>query len=564
MRDALADAPTSVPEAVHRAALDFSNRGIGVLTGRGKDADFRTYAELHDLALDRASRFAGLGVEACEPVLVALPTSWDWLTSWFGLAMRGALPVASSAAGAMGAADAQLTKIRAVMKNIGARFVIGSESFRRIVVENGHEWAAESVVTPEELAATNAEQGFKPPVAGSDEVAFLQLTSGSTGLSRAVMITNQGAIHNPLVSCEAIGAPDGEPVHDFADAMVSWLPLYHDMGLIGCLMLPILTGLDSWLLRPEAFLARPNLWLEQLGRRGVTFAPAPNFGYQLCVERLQKKSLDGLDLSGWRAAMTGAEMIRSETVDAFCQTFGPHGFAPETFRPCYGLAEGTLSVTFDIRGEGARTIRAPSDMDAGFALADVVSNGVPIRDTDVSIRAPNGDELGEEAVGELWIRGPGIFAGYYRDEEATSEVMHGDWFATGDLGFLSGGELYLTGRDKEVLIIGGHNIMPDELERIADQVTGGGGLTRTAAFSVARGSQGEQPVLVVETTQRDGEQLQQLEQEIRLRLSRAMGLPLADLVFIGRGKIPRTTSGKMRRHEVRSKYLDQSLDRLDK
>ncbi|MCP4900777.1 MAG: fatty acyl-AMP ligase [bacterium] len=563
MKDTLASAPCTLPEALSRAAQDFPSRGIGILSSRGKDADFRTYRELHDLATDRATRFAALGVDAKEPVLIALPTSWDWLSSWFGLMVRGALPVASSAAGAMGAADAQLAKVRAVMDRIGARFVIGSEIFRRQAVENGHEWAAAAVITPEELAATSSQQGFSRPSAHPDEVAFLQLTSGSTGLSRAVMIRHISAIHNPLVSCEAIGAPDGEPIHDFADAMASWLPLYHDMGLIGCLLLPILTGLDSWLLRPEAFLARPNLWLEQLGKRGVTFAPSPNFGYQLCVERLQSKQLDGLDLSGWRAALTGAEMVRSETVDAFCRVFGPHGFAPGTFRPCYGLAEGTLSVTFDMRGEGARTIPAPVDADAGYALAEVVSNGVPIRDTEVSIRAPNGDQLGEDAVGELWIRGPGVFAGYYLDEEVTAEVMHGEWFATGDLGFLNGGELYLTGRDKDVLIIGGHNIMPDELERVADQVTGGGGLTRTAAFSVARGDAGEQAVLVVETTQRDPDQLKQIEKDIRSKISRAMGLSLADVAFIGRGKIPRTTSGKMRRHEVRARYVDQTLVRLE-
>ncbi len=339
------------------------------------------------------SQFAGMGVAEKEPVLIALPTSWEWLETWFGVLLRGALPVASSAAGAMGAAEAQLNKMRAIMDRIGARFVVASDSFRRHAVESGHTWAKAAVVTPEEVAARGALQGFAAPPAHEEDVAFLQLTSGSTGLPRAVMIRHRSAVHNPLASTEAIGYPTGEPVHCFADAMASWLPLYHDMGLVGCLLLPMLTGLDTWLLRPETFLARPNLWLEQLGLRGITFAPSPNFGYQLCVERLQAKNLDGLDLSGWRAAMTGAEMVRSETVEAFCSTFEPYGFKPEAFRPCYGLAEATLSVTFELKGQGIRTLAAPLETRSGFALAEVVSNGVPIRDTEVSIRAVNGDEV---------------------------------------------------------------------------------------------------------------------------------------------------------------------------
>jgi acyl-CoA synthetase (AMP-forming)/AMP-acid ligase II len=562
MKDPLAGAPESIPQALSKAAKDFGDRGVGVVKARGRDADWRTYRDLDEVARDRASQLAGLGVAEREPVLIALPTCWEWLENWFGVLLRGALPVASSAAGAMGAADAQLSKMKAIMDRIGARFVVASESFRRQAVENGHTWVETAVVTPEEVAAHAPVQGFAPPPAHEDDVAFLQLTSGSTGLPRAVMIRHRSAVHNPLASTEAIGAPDGEPVHYFANAMASWLPLYHDMGLVGCLLLPMLTGLDTWLLRPEAFLARPNLWLEQLGRRGVTFAPSPNFGYQLCVERLQSKSFDGLDLNGWRAAMTGAEMVRSETINAFCATFEPYGFKRETFRPCYGLAEATLSVTFDIKGQGPRTLAAPIDTQSGFELAEIVSNGVPIRDTEVSIRALNDERVEEGVVGEVWIRGPGVFAGYYRNEEATAESMREDWFATGDLGFLHDSELYLTGRSKDVLIIGGHNIMPDEIERIADAVTGGGGLMRTAAFSIARESKGEQAVLVVETTNRDPSFLAEIERDIKSKVGRALGLPVADLVFIARGKIPRTTSGKMQRGEIRQMYIDGALERL--
>ena len=283
----------------------------------------------------------------------------------------------------------------------------------------------------------------------------------------------------------------------------------------------------------------------------------------MCIrDRIRPEQLEGVDLSGWRAALTGAEMIRPETTDAFIERFSPFGFQPTCFRPCYGLAEGTLAVTFDLRGEGIRTLPAPAGADAGFGMNRVVSTGTPIRDTQVRIIAPDGSELGEHAIGEVAIEGPGVFSGYYNDPEATAESLANGWFSTGDLGFLADGELYLTGRTKDLLIVHGHNIMPDEIERLADGVTGGGGMLRSAAFSVARGAAGEEAVVVVEVAARDPDRLPEIEREIRIRIGRSMGLPLADLVFVRRGRIPRTTSGKMQRGELRQKYLDGSLERL--
>jgi acyl-CoA synthetase (AMP-forming)/AMP-acid ligase II len=554
--------PTNLREALRRAAVDTPDRGIAIFDGRGRAAERRSYSELYDLACSSAARLAALGAEAGQPVLVALPTSWEWMEAWFGLLMLGALPVASSGAGAMAAAGAQFDKVDKVMDKIDARLVIASEAFRQQAIELGFEFAERGVVTVDQLRSTSPAETFDDARSDGDDLAFLQLTSGSTGMPRAVMISHRAAIHNPIASVEAIGAPYGAPADDWADAMVSWLPMYHDMGLIGCLILPILTGLDTWLLRPPTFLARPTLWLEHLGCHGTTFAPAPNFGYQLCVERIRPDQLDGIDLSGWRAALTGAEMIRPETTEAFIEAFAPYGFRPASFQPCYGLAESTLAVTFDLRGEGVRTLPAPAGADAGSGISRVVSTGEPIRDTHVRIVAPDGSELGEHSIGEVAIKGPGVFSGYYNDPEATAESLSSGWFATGDLGFLADGELYLTGRTKDLLIVHGHNIMPDELERLADGVTGGGGMLRSAAFSVARGAAGEEAIVVVEVDGRDPDRLPDLEREIRVQIGRSMGLPLADLVFVRRGRIPRTTSGKMQRGELRQKYLEGTLDRL--
>ncbi len=364
-------------------------------------------------------------------------------------------------------------------------------------------------------------------------------------------------------SDEAIGAPYGEPVHRWASGMVSWLPLHHDMGLVGCLFLSIHLGLDLWLFNPTAFLARPKLWLERLGQVGPTFAPAPNFGYQLCVERITQAQAAGIDLSHWRSAMTGAEMVRPETAAAFAELTAGCGFRPEAICPCYGLAEGTLAVTFDLRGQGIRTRPVPAGGDTGLGLDDVVSVGPPIRDTQIEIVAPDGTALPEGQVGEVRCKGPGIFQGYFNDEAATSEGLQQGWLCTGDLGFLHEGELYLTGRLKELLIIRGNNVMPHELEWLADQACGGGGSRRSGAFSISRSAAGEEAVLVMETTDRNPEALAEVAQAVRQKIGRALSLPLADLVFVRRGRIPKTTSGKVQRRALREQYLNGTLQRLD-
>jgi fatty-acyl-CoA synthase len=560
MSDIFTNLPSDLRELVRRAAIDHSDHGITIFDGRGRNPDRRSYADLYELATSAAARFDAMGIGAGEPVMVALPTSWEWLEAWMGLLFCGALPVASAGATGLAAAETQLGKVDLVMGAIGARHVVTTEGFRDQAAAGGFTRAATGVITIEECRAATPTSGFHPPAVGADDLAFLQLTSGSTGVPRAVMITHRGAVHNPAASTEGVSGQMHAPVQDWADCMVSWLPLYHDMGLIGCLLLPLIAGYDLKLLRPQTFLARPMLWLRELGSSGNAFAPAPNFGYQLCVERIKPQQLEGVDLSKFKVANTGAEMVRRETVDAFVETFSPFGFTQEAFLPCYGLAEATLSVTFDEEGRGLRTLPAPASADEGYAMAEVASLGRPIRDTQLRITAPDGRELTDDAIGEVCIKGPGIFAGYYRDDEATAESMDGDWYHTGDLGFLHRGELYLTGRIKDVLIVRGHNLMPDEIERLADGVTGGGGLMRSAAFSVARGSAGEEPILVVEAADDDAAQLEVLARDIKIEVGRALGLPVADVVFVRRGRIPRTTSGKMQRSEVRKRYLNGTLD----
>jgi len=555
-------APCSLQEALLRAATEYTNRGIGVVDSRGRETEYRTYREFYDAARAAAARFVALGVKPGEPVMVALPTSWSWLECWFGIMLCGGLPTAIAAAGALATDEVHLAKIDAVIAKLGARYLVSRESLRERAAELGYSHLARSALLLDELEATPPATRLEIARPQPEDLAFLQLTSGSTGLPRAVMISHQAAVHNPMASNVVIGAPFGCLASEWADAMAAWLPLYHDMGLIGCLMLPILSGLDTFLLRPEAFLARPHLWLTELTRHGATFAPAPNFAYQQCVERVKASQLDGVDLSVWRGAMTGAETIRPETVSAFCERFAQNGFSPTSFRPCYGLAEGTLTVTMDQRGVGARTLPIADKAVPGIDLNEVVSTGGPIPDTTVRIIAPDGSTCADGTIGEVWVEGPSVFSGYYNDEAATATSLRDGWLVTGDLGFLAEGELYLTGRTKDVLIIHGHNMMPDDLERIADGVSGGGGMMRSAAFSISHGVQGEQAVLAVEVVERDPALLARLGHDIKVKIGRALSLPLADLVFVRRGKLPRTSSGKVQRTKVRQLYLDNELERI--
>lgn len=553
--------PRTLPAALAQAARRFPERGVAIFDGRGRHYERRSYPDILASAQTAAERFAALGLRPGERVLVCLPSSWAWMDAWLGTALRGGLPVAVAPAGAMGSSEGFVQRLGGILERLDARFLVASEALRRDALRLEIPRVAAAIVTPEELAAATP-QRFTAPAPEPGDIAFLQLTSGSTGVPRAVQISHQGLLHNCEAMSQGIGMPFGAPARDWVDSMVSWLPLHHDMGLGGGLFLSLTQGFDLWLFRPETFLARPRLWLEHLASHGTAFTTAPNFGYQLCVERIAPEELAGLDLSRWQAAMTGAEMVRPETTAAFAQLTAACGFRESVFRPCYGLAEATLAVSMDLRGEGPRTVPLPAGADAGLGINEVVSVGVPVLDTQVRIAGPDDQPLPDGQVGEVQVHGPAIFRGYFQDPEATGEGLRDGWLCTGDLGFLHQGELYIAGRLKDLLIVRGHNMMPHELEWLAESVTGGGGALRCGAFSVARGVEGEQPVLVLETSEKDPAALAAMEHEIRQRIGRALSLPLADLIFVRRGRIPKTTSGKVQRRELRRRYLAGELQGL--
>jgi acyl-CoA synthetase (AMP-forming)/AMP-acid ligase II len=553
---------SNLREALARGARDAPGSGLTVFDRRGRSTGRRSYTEVLQSAIQTAGRLAARGVLPGDRVVVALPTSFDWFDVWLGAIQLGALPVATAPGAAVGASRVQLDKLLGVVDNLSATLIVSTDSLtKKIAEEPARALPLPPCITPAALAETPA-GGFAPEPSAPQDTAFLQLTSGSTGFPRAVQITHGGAMHNAHALDVNIAAPHRPTCRGFIDHWVSWVPLYHDMGLITNLTL-MLNGIDLDLMPPEAFLGRPRRWLELLSSAGNGVATAPNFGYQLCIDRLGEQDLEGLDLARWQAAFSAAEMVRPETVTGFLDRFGGCGFKPENYRPCYGLAEATLVVAIDQAGKAPRTLPVPTGAtDSGFELREVFCLGEPVIDTRIEITAPDGSTLPEGTVGEVRVNGPSVFSGYYNDPEATAQTLVDGWPRNGDLGLLVAGELYLTGRLKDLLIVRGENIMPHELEWMAESVSGGGGLERAAAFSISRGGQGEEVVLVLETNEKDPERLDQTLHRLRIEVGREFGLTLADVVPVKRGQLPKTTSGKVQRGVVRDLYLASELVRL--
>ena len=446
-----------------------------------------------------------------------------------------------------------------MLERLESTRLIGTHALA-VEAERAERQALRGAMLDEESIAAAAPLDRKIAPAGeTDDVAFLQLTSGSTGIPRGVQITHGAALYNTQAIVSAVSEAIGGAVTERTDAIVSWLPLHHDMGLVGCLLSAITCGIDIVLLPPRLFLARPDRWVRALSEHGRTLSSAPNFGYQTAVEH-RMSELDG-NLSGWHTALIGAEMVRPETMNAFEDAYGAFGFRREALRPCYGLAEATLAVTFDMTNEGVRTRPAPSE--GPTDAREVACLGRAVEGTEVAIVAPDGSSLAEGRIGAVRVRGPGLFAGYYGDAEATAECLRDGWLHTGDLGFLANGELYLTGRTKDILILRGHNLMPHELEWCAEAEADVGGSCRAGAFSIDGGADGEVAVIVVELARPEPEALPELERAIRVGVGRAVGVTLSDVAFVRRGRIPKTTSGKVRRGELREQYLRGELERIE-
>ncbi|MDA0348773.1 MAG: AMP-binding protein [Verrucomicrobia bacterium] len=550
-------------ELFQKNSVKHPDKGISVYDRKGVTAEKRLYPEIFSRIQHAAGCLASSGVKHGDRVLISLHTSWELLELWLGCVYLGAYPAAiAPPIGGLGPSSNFHLRLDRFRKVISANHIISNDALVEFVQGKQMDSLTSICVSSSDLFSRESLSVPDFQKVRVENMAFLQFTSGSTGIPRAVMISHRAIIHNVFCLDFSCGGPYGKKSEDWNENFITWLPLNHDMGLIG-VFFGIAAGWNILLMNPATFLGRPIKWLEACsGKKFIS--PAPTFGYQFCVERIKDAQLEGIDLSLPKRFSIGSEMIRPDTMEAFLKKMEPTGLKAEHFLPSYGMAESTVGLTFDQAGRGIR-VSSPDEEPGGQTIEPVACCGTPIHDTSIRVVDASDDTtlLPEGRLGAIQAKGPSIFDGYYGDVEATEDTMADGWLKTGDLGFIRNGELYLVGRAKEVLIIRGENIMPHDIEWQVEEVRGRGGAERSGAFSILDNTNGEEPVLVVETSITNLEEMKELDEKIRSRIGRSMSLILADLVFIRRGQLPKTTSGKIQRGILKEDYLQGKLDRLN-
>ena len=555
---------SSVVDILRSRADERPNQDAYIFLADGEtEAGRLTYAEV-----DRRARAVGAHLRqrgaTGERVLVAYPAQAGaaYVVGFLGCLYAGAVAVPSDVPRGRSGAE----RLAWMVRDATPRFALTSQADRATmaVVTDGLSIEPIDVTTvPDEAAA-----GWVDPRAGPETLALLQYTSGSTRAPRGVMVSHGNIVSNERAIATAFD-------NDSGSTFVGWLPLFHDMGLIANVLQPPYLGATSVLMPPAAFLERPARWLRALSRYGGVVGGGPNFAYDLCAARIDPTEMDGVDLSVWRGAFNGAEVVRQKTIRRFTDTFAPYGFAPEAFFACYGLAEATLIVTGAPRGRPPRMFRADESelrcrrlVPSAGPGRTLVSSGRPVHQTRVAVVDPDtGSELPPGAIGEIWVSGPGVSTGYWsQPEEPTglfsARLRHGDqgrFLRTGDLGALDDGELYVVSRIKDTIIVRGQNHYPDDLEWTVESSTAAVRPSCGAAFSV---DDGEERLVVIYEVPRRAEHATDVEavaSTVRAAVRQGHGIEVDTLALVEPGSVPKTTSGKVRRGACRDAYLSGRL-----
>ncbi len=542
------EAGSTLQELLLRA-VDYPETGLRLLD-RGERATFLSWAGIAERASEVAGGLGALGVAPGERVALLYSTGEEFFDAFFGALLAAAVPVPLYPPVRLGRLDEYHERTARQLEAAGAVVVLAE---RRLAALAGA--AVEAARPRAGLHTLGALPRGRVQVAAGEpgDLALVQFSSGTTLEPKPVALT-QAAV---LAQVRALNAlwPDTPEV---AHSGVSWLPLYHDMGLIGCVFPALERPSILTLLAPEAFVARPALWLRALSTTRATISPAPNFAYALAAERVRDHELEGVDLSNWRVALCGAETVVADTLRRFVARFAPHGFRAEALTPVYGLSEAALAVTFPPLGRGAvarRWARAPL-AETGRAEPDpagveIVAVGPPLPGFTLEVRGEDGRLLPERRVGRLFVAGPSLFREYLGQPMATARALTGGLLDTGDLGFLDGGELYLTGRAKDVLLMRGRSHDPAEVEEAVARVEG---VRKGCVVAVSHRPEGEATerlLLFVERRRGRAAELDaELESACRAAVLAATGLAVDRVVTLEAGTLPRTSSGKLRRAET--------------
>lgn len=544
--------PSTLLEWLDRAASrNPTHGGLRFIDGR-EHATHHPWRDVFARAQSAAGALQQAGVQRGDRVAILLPTHVTFTDAFFGCAVLGAIPVPLYPPVRLGRMDEYIDKTVHMLRAVQPTVLITDRRIRRAL---GRVMAEVGFPLPL-LDAADLAQG-EPAIGTShaDDVAMIQFSSGTTASPKPVALTHRQCLANAeriLAKIEAITPQDGDP----PGAGVCWLPLYHDMGLIGCIFPALLSAGPLSLIPPEQFLAKPAIWLRTISRYQGTISPAPNFAYALCVQRIRDEDLEGVDLSSWKMALDGAEPISAETLRHFATRFAPWGFDARALMPVYGLSEASLAITFTPAWTGVQSLKLDRNaLRQGEAIeatdgVEMVSSGIPLPDFAVEIRDDAGRSLPEGRVGQIVARGPSVMRGYYQREEQPIEQ---GWLHTGDLGFLHDGQLFVTGRAKDLIGHRGRNHAPQDLERAVFAVPG---VREGCAAAVGDvGPDGERVLVFVEIRDAQPNQAEQCVAAI----TATIGISPDLVVLLTPGTLPRTSSGKIRRAEALRRWHDDTL-----
>ena len=533
---------------------------------REEDAEERpiSYGRLWQQAAALAAGLHDWGLAPGDRAGLMLRTEESFFAAFFGVLLAGGVPVPVYPPFRADRLEEYATRQVGILRNAGARVLL---TFRQAMpvatLLRSRVPALEEVTVIERMTRPGAE----PPslsVAPSDP-ALIQYTSGSTGEPKGVLLSHTNLLANILGIGRAIEIGPG-------DVGVSWLPLYHDMGLIGSWLTALFFGVPIAILSPLAFLARPARWLWTLHAHRATVSPAPNFAFELCVRKIADEEIVGLDLGAWRLALNGSEPVSPETIERFTRRFAPHGFRREAMCPVYGLAESSVALTVSPLGRAPRVDRVTREAFQRSRRAEPASSGEasplafvgcgrPLADHRVRIVDRSGRPVGERIEGRVEFRGPSVTAGYFGKPEATREALHDGWMDSGDLGYCAEGDLFITGRQKDLIIKAGRNLYPQEVEEVVGDIPG---LRKgcVAAFGVADPEIGtERLVVIAESRERAAEKRDALRAAVLERVVATLGIPPDTVVIADAGSVLKTSSGKVRRRATRDAYLGGALAR---
>jgi fatty-acyl-CoA synthase len=544
-------------------ALDYAaqgGRGLNFHDPRGNLARAYPYRELREDALAAARRFVSRGFEPGSRIALVAETGPEFAALFCGAIYAGAWPVPLPLPTSFGGKDNYIDQLAVQLDSSDPALLLYPAEIEEMGTTAAARQGCEGM-SYEEFLALDAPDCALPDTQ-PDDICYLQYSSGSTRFPHGVAVTHRSLLNN------LSGHSHGMEVSG-EDRCISWLPWYHDMGLVGCLLSPIANQVSVDYLKTEDFARRPLAWLDMISRNpGTTLSYSPTFGYDICSRRISSQSQveERFDLSRWRVAGNGADMIRPDVMQSFVNAFADAGFSASAFLPSYGLAEATLAVTLMPPGEGIRVelveeerlSGAPRDLSRPARYRAIVNCGKPVRDMAVEIRGENGKARRDHQIGKVWCKGPSVMHSYFRDPEATESCLVDGWLDTGDMGYMANGYLFIVGRAKDMIIINGKNHWPQDIEWAVEQLPGfnHGDI---AAFAVETENGEETPAVLVHCRVSDPEKRIELREMIRDKVRSVTGMNCV-VELVPPRTLPRTSSGKLSRAKAKKLYLSGEIE----